>query len=257
MTAIRATLKRGFDRAEHAVDWVFGPDWNPLAQLGPLGWFMFWIVVGTGIYLFIFFDTGVINAYQSVKWLSEPHWFQAGLARSLHRYASDLLVILMLVHLVREWAFDRYRGRRWFSWFTGVPVIWFVYMSGITGYWLVWDQLAQYVATTTTELLDALPFFAEPIARNFLTPESLSGRFFTLMVFLHIAIPLILLLLMWIHIQRITSARTKPPRGLAIVMLVALVIASYAMPAVLQGPADLSRVPTRVGLHGSSSGSIR
>ena len=248
MTAIRATLKRGFDRVERPLDTLFGPDWNPLAQLGPLGWFMFWIVAGTGIYLFIFFDTGVINAYESVKWLSETHWLHAGLARSLHRYASDLLVVLMLVHLVREWAFDRYRGRRWFSWFTGVPVIWFVYMSGITGYWLVWDELAQYVALTTTELLDALPFFAEPIARNFLTPDSLSGRFFTLMVFLHIAIPLLLLLMMWIHIQRITTARTNPPRGLAILTMVALVVVSYAMPAVLQGPADLSRFPAEVGL---------
>ncbi len=248
MTGIRTTLKRGFDRVERPLDRLFGPDWNPLANLGPLGWYMFWIVTATGIYLFIFFDTGVVKAYQSVKWLSETHWFHAGVARSLHRYASDLLVVLMLVHLVREWAFDRYRGRRWFSWITGVPVIWFVYMSGITGYWLVWDKLAQYVALTTTELLDALPFFAEPIARNFLTPESLSSRFFTLMVFLHIAIPLLLLLLMWIHIQRITSARTKPPRGLAVLTLAALVAASLAMPAVLQGPADLSTFPTRVGL---------
>ena len=248
MTAVRATLKRGFDKVERPLDKLFGPDWNPLANLGPLGWFMFWIVAGTGIYLFIFFDTGVIDAYQSVKWLSETHWLHAGLARSLHRYASDLLVVLMLVHLVREWAFDRYRGRRWFSWITGVPVIWFVYMSGITGYWLVWDELAQYVALTTTELLDALPFFAEPIARNFLTPESLSGRFFTLLVFLHIAIPLLLLMMMWIHIQRITSARTNPPRGLSILTMAALVIASYTMPAVLQGPADLSRIPAKVGL---------
>ena len=248
MTGIRATLKRGFDRLERLLDTLFGSDWNPLANLGPLGWFLFWIVAGTGIYLFIFFDTGVVNAYQSVEWLSGSQWFHAGLARSLHRYASDLLVVIMLVHLVREWSFDRYRGKRWFSWFTGVPVIWFVYMSGITGYWLVWDKLAQYVALTTTELLDALPFFAEPIARNFLTPESLSGRFFTLMVFLHIAIPLLLLLMMWIHIQRIASARTRPPRGLSVLTLAALVIVSFALPAPLQGPADLSTIPARVGL---------
>ncbi len=248
MTGIRATLKRGFDRLERPLDRLFGSDWNPLANLGPLGWFMFWIVAATGIYLFIFFDTGVVNAYQSVEWLSGTHWFHAGVARSLHRYASDLLVILMLVHLVREWSFDRFRGRRWFSWITGVPVIWFVYMSGITGYWLVWDKLAQYVALTTTELLDALPFFAEPIARNFLTPESLSGRFFTLLVFLHIAIPLLLLLMMWIHIQRITSARTKPPRGLSVLTLAALVVVAFAVPAPLQAPADLSTVPARVGL---------
>jgi ferredoxin/coenzyme F420-reducing hydrogenase delta subunit len=248
MTGLRALLRRGFDRAERGLDVLFGPDWNPLANLGPLGWLLFWVVAGTGIYLFIFFDTGVVDAYASVEWMTSDHWYHAGVARSLHRYASDLMVLVMLLHLVREFALDRYRGRRWFSWVTGVPVLWFVYLSGITGYWLVWDQLAQYVALTSTELLDALPVFGEPIARNFLTAESLSSRFFTLMVFLHIAIPLLLLLMMWIHVQRITQARTRPPQGLAVVTLGALTVASFLLPAVSQGPADLATVPDTVGI---------
>lgn len=248
MPTMRAVLRRGFDRAERGLDLLFGPDWNPLANLGPLGWLLFWTVSVTGIYLFIFFDTGVVDAYASVEWLTKDHWFHAGLARSLHRYASDLMVLVMLVHLVREFALDRYRGKRWFSWVTGVPVLWFVYLSGITGYWLVWDQLAQYVALTTTELLDALPIFGEPIARNFLTAESLSSRFFTLMVFLHIAIPLLLLLMMWVHVQRISQARTKPPKGLGLLTLAALIVASLIVPAGSQGPADLNTVPATVGI---------
>jgi ferredoxin/coenzyme F420-reducing hydrogenase delta subunit len=248
MVDFRAPLRRGFDRVERGLDRLFGPDWNPLSNLGPLGWFLFWIVAATGVYLFIFFDTGVVQAYASVQWLTNDHWFHAGLARSFHRYASDLMVLVMLVHLVREFVKDRYRGRRWFSWVSGVPVLWFVYLSGITGYWLVWDQLAQYIALTSTELLDALPIFAEPIARNFLAPENLSSRFFTLMVFLHIAIPLLLLLVMWIHIQRISQARTKPPRGLAALTLAALTVASLLLPATSQGPADLASVPATVGI---------
>lgn len=244
----RTAIRHGFDRVERALDRAFGPDWNPLAQLGPLGWFLFWIVCITGIYLFIFFDTGVSDAYTSVAWLTADHWWHAGLARSLHRYASDLMVLVMFTHLVREWAMDRYRGRRWFSWLTGVPVIWFVYLSGITGYWLVWDTLAQYVALTSSELLDSLGIFAEPIARNFLSPQMLSSRFFTLMVFLHIAIPLLLLLLMWIHIQRITEARTNPPRGLAAITLGTLTATALLMPAPLGEAADLSTVPARVGI---------
>ncbi len=227
---------------------MFGPAWNPLAQLGALGWFLFWIVTATGMYLFIFFDTGVVNAYASVAWLSTDHWWHAGISRSFHRYASDLMVAVMMIHLVREFAHDRYRGVRWFSWFTGVPLIWFLYVSGITGYWLIWDRLAQYVAIVSTELLDWLPIFGEPIARNFLTPESLSGRFFTLMVFLHIAVPLILLLVMWIHIQRISRARVNPSRELGGMVLAGLLIAALALPANLEAAADLARVPGDVGI---------
>ncbi|MCC7320426.1 MAG: cytochrome b N-terminal domain-containing protein [Rubellimicrobium sp.] len=245
---MRQIVRNGFDRVERGLDRVFGPDWNPLAQLGPLGWLLFWIVAGTGIYLFIFFDTGVHVAWESVEWMSGDLWWHAGVARSLHRYASDLMVVVVLLHLVREWARDRYRGSRWFSWVTGAIAIWFIYLSGFTGYWLVWDRLAQYVALVTTELLDSLGIFAEPIARNFLAPDLLSSRFFTLMVFLHIAIPLILLLIMWVHVQRITDARTKAPRGLALILMAAGVAGSLIWPATSQPEADLAQVPLSVGM---------
>lgn len=244
----RGLLRRGFDRVERVGDLLFSPRWNPLAWLGALGWFLFWIVAATGVYLFVFFDTGVVNAYASVEWISTGLWYHAGIARSFHRYASDLMVAVMLVHMAREFAHDRYRGARWFSWLTGVPIIWFVYISGITGYWLVWDMLAQYVAVTTTELLDWLPIFGEPVARNFLAPERLSGRFFTLMVFLHIAVPLLLLVAMWIHVQRVAGARTRPPRAVAGMVLAGLAVAALVLPAGSQGAADLSKSPEVVGI---------
>lgn len=248
LATIRKGLHRGFDALERALEHLFGPKLNPMAQLGTLGFFLFWIIAATGIYLFAVFDTGVENAYASVEWYTSRHWWHAGVMRSLHRYASDLLVVVMALHLLREFALDRYRGTRWFSWVVGVPVIWFVYVSGITGYWLVWDTLAQYVATTSTELLDRFPIFGEPIARNFLNPASLSSRFFTLLVFLHIAVPLILLFVLWIHIQRVTRPRVNPPKALGAMVLGALLAVSLWKPAVSQGPADLAKVPSPVAL---------
>jgi quinol-cytochrome oxidoreductase complex cytochrome b subunit len=65
--------------------------------------------------------------------LTSDYWFRAGVMRSFHRYASDLLVVMVFVHLLREFAYDRYRGVRWFSWLTGLPIIWLLYVSGISG----------------------------------------------------------------------------------------------------------------------------
>ena len=246
---VRRGIARGFDAAERGLNRLAGPALNPLAQLGALGFFLFWIVTVSGIYLFMLFDTGVENAHASVEWYSTTgHRWHAGVMRSFHRYASDMMIVVMVLHLLREFSRDRYRGGRWFSWVTGVPVIWFLYMSGITGYWLVWDQLAQYIATTSTELLDWLPIFGEPIARNFLAPSSLSNRFFTLLVFLHIAVPLVLLFMLWIHIQRITRPRVNPPRALAALTMLALLAVSIVKPALSQGAADLAKVPSPVGL---------
>jgi ferredoxin/coenzyme F420-reducing hydrogenase delta subunit len=245
---VRAALQRGLGRIERYFDSAFSPDWNPIKQLGAIGWFLFWTVAVSGIYLYIFFDTGVTQAYTSVQALTDDQWYAGGVMRSLHRYASDGLVVVVLLHLLREFVKDRFRGRRWFAWVTGVALLWLLYASGITGYWIVWDKLAQYVAVATSEWLDSLPIFGPSIARQFLSDELLSGRFFTLMSFIHIAVPLILLFAMWIHIQRLQQPRVNPPRGLGAGTMLMLVVLSLIKPAQSQGPAVLAEVPANVGL---------
>ncbi len=245
---VRRTLARLFDRAGDALESAFGPAANPLSQLGALGWFFYWIVAVSGIYLYVFFDTGVHDAYASVERITHEQWYVGGVMRSLHRYASDALVIVVLAHLLVEWAHDRLRGPRWFAWTTGVALLWLLFAAGITGYWVVWDDLAHYVALATSEWLDALGLFGQPIAHNFVDDSTLSGRFFTLMVFIHIAVPLIMLFAMWIHIQRVSRPAVNPPRALALGTLAALLALSLAKPAVSGPPADLSRVPADVAL---------
>ena len=246
VSALRGLLRSLFDRADALLEVAFGPRWNPFAQLGALGWFCFWVVAASGLYLYAFFDTGVTAAWESVESLTYAQWWAGGIMRSLHRYASDALLLLALVHLVREFAHDRLRGARWFGWITGLLLLPLIYACGVTGYWMVWDRLAQYVAQTTSEWLDTLPLFAEPLARNFLDAGHLSGRFFTLMAYLHIAAPL--LLLMWVHIQRHSGARVNPERGLAVGTLAMLTLLSLAWPALSQPAADLGTVPASLPL---------
>jgi len=248
MTIARQVLRGGLDLIEALLGKVFPPAWNPLLNLGALGFFFYWIITVSGIYVYIFFDTGVQNAYASIEYMTHEQWYLAGIMRSLHRYASDALIIVMMLHFVREFARDRYRGVRWFSWVTGIPIMVMVFVAGISGYWLVWDKLAQYVAIVSTEWLDLLPIFGEPIARNFMSPDALESRFFTLMIFMHIAIPLIALAILWIHLQRVTKPRINPPRGLALSVFAALIALSLVHPALSQAPADLAVVPGRIGL---------
>ena len=248
MLVLQRPLQAIFSVLEGWLDKPFGPDWNPLYHLGALGFFYFWVVAVSGIYVYIFFDTGISEAYDSVEYMTREQWYLAGVMRSLHRYASDGMVAMMMLHMVREFSLDRHRGSRWFTWFTGVPILWLVVICGITGYWLVWDTLAQYIAIATTEWLDWLPIFGQSVARNFLAPELLDDRFFTLMVFLHIAVPLILLLVLWIHLQRVAKPEIFPARGLALGTFGMLLALSLAWPATSQGPADLSQVPAVVGL---------
>lgn len=244
----RGVLRRGFELLEALCARAMGPGWNPLLQLGALGWFFFWIVAVSGIYLYIFFDTGIAGTYASIESITRDQWWAGGILRSLHRYASIALLVTAIVHMLREFANDRLRGNHWFAWFTGLPLLLFIFVCGITGYWLVWDALAQFVAQSTSAVLDVLPIFGEPIARNFLNQPSLSDRFFSFMVLLHIAAPLLMLLFMWVHISRHARARVNPARGLGAAVLGVLLALSLLSPAVSRPPADLDIVPATVAL---------
>ena len=104
----------------------------------------------------------------------------------------------------------RYAHFRRFSWLTGVVTLWLLFASGIGGFWLVWDRLAQYSLIATTEWLDALPR-STARSRAISSPtRAVSDRFFSLLIFLHIGIPLALLALMWIHVQRLSAAGDPP-----------------------------------------------
>ena len=207
---MRGNAQSLFEHAENRLDGFFGGADNPLRHLGALGLYFLWILVATGLYLYTVLDTSIEGVYNSIGWLSQEQWYLGGILRSLHRYASDAFVLVMMLHLLREWAYGRYHGFRLYSWVTGVPLIWFAYVSGIGGYWIVWDQMAQFSATATTELLDWLPIFNEPTARNFLAPGSVNDRLFTVLVFIHIGVPLMMILGLWAHVNRISHVDYLP-----------------------------------------------
>ena len=239
-------LQRLFLLAERAANALFGERLNPLYHLGALSYWLFWVVVATGLYLYAFFDTSVTEAYASVERLTHDQKWAGGIMRSLHRYASDGMVLTMALHLLRHFAFDRHRGFRWFSWVSGVVVLWLVYASGINGYMLPWDQLAQFTVTATAEWFDALPVFNGLLMRNFLTEESVNDRFFSLLSFLHIGLPLGVLALLWIHTHRVPQAKTTPPTPLMAALGAALVALSVVKPALSQAPANLAMTATSI-----------
>lgn len=229
---------------ENSLNWSFGSSLNPFYCLGAITYLMFWVIVVSGFYIYAFYDTGVNDAYDSVEQITHGQWYLGGVMRSLHRYASDGMIIVAILHMLRNFVFDRYRDFRWFSWFTGIAVLWLVYMAGINGYWLVWDKLAQFVAVASAEWLDALPIFSDPLARNFLEQGSVNDRFFTLLSLIHIGIPLASFAIIWIHTQRVPEAKTSPPRVIAIGLVVSMVVLAFVKPALSQGPADLDSVPS-------------
>jgi len=239
-------LKRVYLALESWFNLSFGTEWNPLYHLGTLSFFLFWIILVSGIYLFVPFHGSLEGAHASVEAITHQQWYAGGVMRSLHRYASDAVIVTVLLHMFKEFASGRYRGFRWFSWVTGIPNLWMIVTIGITGYWLVWDEMAQYIAVGSAQLMDALPIFSGAMTRNFVS-GGMTDRFFILIEFLHLlGQPMLLMFMLWLHVKRLSNVNINPPRGLAIGTFVALLALSLVAPATSHAPADLGRVPSEL-----------
>ena len=200
-----------------------------------MGFFLFWVLAGSGVYLYLRFDTSIAGAYDSIGGLE---WWFGGVLRSVHRYAADAFVIVVVAHLVRELAAGRWRGFRAFSWISGVPLLWLMYASGIVGYWLVWDTRAQFSALATLEWMGMADAGAELV----------SDRLFSLFVFLHIGLPLALLAGMWVHVQRLNRPRTVLPRTLVLQSLVLLLGLALLLPVTSEPRWDAARLAQSVAV---------
>ena len=58
---LQSLLRGAFMRVEALFNRAFGDRLNPFYQLGAIAFLLFWIVAGSGLYLYVFFETGVAD----------------------------------------------------------------------------------------------------------------------------------------------------------------------------------------------------
>ena len=230
-------LKRPFRRLLTGLDAVlarlYGWEWNPIHQAGTVAVAMLLVLLGTGLYLVLYYRVGSPAA--SVAALAADPWLGAWL-RTLHRYSSDLFVIAVALHAVRMFAQDRSWGPRTLAWISGL----FLFGAGMvcawTGFVMAWDTFGERLALEGGRLFDVLPIFSEPLSRIFAGDGPVPSAFFFVNLFIHIALPLGLGIGLWLHVSRLARPMLLPPRRLMWTIIGALTIASVLLPATL-GPA--------------------
>ncbi|MBM4427297.1 MAG: 4Fe-4S dicluster domain-containing protein [Chloroflexi bacterium] len=211
-------------------------DFNPFYHLGTLTIFMLIVLIATGVYLTILYRPGLDVAYQTVEKIDST-WF-GSLMRSMHRYASDGMIVLIVLHMLKMLFSDRFSGQRWLAWTSGWIMLAMVWLTGTMGYWLIWDQRAQWMTEYMMEYLggsSGLTYVATDLA-------SRTFSNFVIIIFLHVFIPLIGFLGIYIHSLRLSRERWWSPRWVSIQAVVGLVILSLLKPAQSAMPADLSQL---------------
>lgn len=217
---------------------VYGSKWNPIYQSGALALFFFTVVLVTGVYLLLFYSIG--DPYNSVHGI----WSQAYIGRwvrTLHRYATDAAMVAILFHIAKMFVSKRSSGPRARAWTSGWLLVAGVLFCSWTGFLLIWDRQAQWIASESARILDALPIFSAPVSMLF-SGGTLPGSFFFSLLFLHVAVPLGLVGLYLFHVSRVARPTHKAPWPIRKYSLIVLVLISIAWPVGMRPEADFSKL---------------
>ncbi len=227
-------LERGWALIEGVVNRFAKSDFNPLYHLGTLTIFMLIVLIATGVYLTVIYRPGMDVAYATIDKI-DSNWF-GSLMRSVHRYASDAMILLTILHLIKMFVADRFWGQRWLAWTSGWIMLAMIWLVGTMGYWLIWDERAQWMTEYMMQTLagtSGLTYVATDIA-------SRTFSNFVIILFLHVFFPIIGFLGIYIHGLRLSRARWWSPRWVSIQALAGLIVLSLIKPVQSFAPADLS-----------------
>ena len=236
---------RMLSRVDRWANALYGSRYNPLYHSGAIAIALLFVLVVTGLYLLIFYRIGA--PHESVARIT-GQTFAGQWIRGLHRFASDAVLIAAAIHAFRMYAQRRTWGPRALAWISGLVLVGAILVSGWTGYVLVWDTHALVLAQEGARFLDALPIFSEPISRSFAGESALPSGFFFLNLFVHIALPLSLALLVWVHIARVARPVLLPSRPVTYGVIGALTVLAIVWPIAHAPEANPLRTPSSVPL---------
>jgi len=231
-------------RIERPINKLIGVlDLNPFYHTGTIAFFLLMVVFGTGVYLLMFYQYGAEVSYESVA--NMENFFISRTARAIHRYASGGLVIFTLLHAFRMFFQGRFQGARWLGWVGGVAATATIWLAGITGYWLIWDQGAQLISQAFLNLLSPFPTLALAFYEGFLAPSAVDNIWLLMfiLVIIHIGLSVLTGVAYWFHIKRLKRPKLLPPNHWMIIMGVSLVVMSLLFPSGMLPIADFTQMP--------------
>ncbi|HUN24096.1 MAG TPA: 4Fe-4S dicluster domain-containing protein, partial [Anaerolineales bacterium] len=218
-------------------------DFNPFYHLGTLSIFLLLLLIVTGSYLALFYRPGSAVAFQTTQALSANPFGMW--VRTVHRYATDALMLVVLLHFIKMLVTSRFWGTRWLAWVSGWVMVVLTWLIGVLGYWLVWDARGQWLNEwlfTLSSDPSSLPFFSQnQVVATYPT--------FLLILLMHILLPLIVFMGIFIHVLKLARARWWAPRWLMLEAGLLLALMAWVKPAVTALPADLTRTITTVPLN--------
>jgi quinol-cytochrome oxidoreductase complex cytochrome b subunit len=171
--------------------------------LGFITFFLFLILITTGVALMCYYRPSPANAYQDMKDL-EFVVFLGPYLRAMHRWAAHGMVICVFLHMCRVFYTGSYKKPRQFNWVVGVLLLLLTLGLSFTGYLLPWDQLAYWAITVGTNIGSYAPLVGGQLRELLLGGHGVGEAALLRFYVLHVAVlPSVLILLTVVHFWRV------------------------------------------------------
>lgn len=170
----------------------------------------------TGIWLTMSYSPSGNDAFASVEYIMRDVEF-GWLIRYLHSTGASFFFLVVYLHMFRALMYGSYQKPRELIWLVGIGIFLVLIAEGFFGYLLPWGNMSYWAAQVILSLLSAIPVIGGELvewARGDYVISAISlNRFFALHV---IALPLILVALVFLHIVALHHVGSNNPDGVDI-----------------------------------------
>lgn len=139
------------------------------------------------------------------------------LIRYLHSTGASFFFIVVYLHMFRGLLYGSYQKPRELIWILGVVIFIALMAEAFMGYLLPWGNMSYWGAQVIISLFDAIPVIgpglSEWIRGDFVVSDATLNRFFAFHV---IAVPLVLVALVFVHIVALHKVGSNNPDGVEI-----------------------------------------
>jgi ubiquinol-cytochrome c reductase cytochrome b subunit len=201
---------------EHAAKYYAPKNFNILYFFGALSLLVLVNQLLTGIWLAMFYKPSAAEAFGSVEYIMRDvplGW----IIRYLHSTGASFFFIVVYLHMFRGIIYGSYKKPRELLWLIGMAIYICLMAEAFMGYLLPWGQMSFWGAKVITSLFEAIPFIGHGIVEwmrgDYNVSDATLNRFFALHV---IAVPLVFLLLVWMHILALHEVGSNNPDGIEI-----------------------------------------
>ena len=138
----------------------------------------------TGFSLLLYYTPHPDHAFESVQHVIMNNTPYGWLFRMMHVVGSNLIVVLVFLHMLSVFFMGSYKKPRELTWMTGGLMLFVIFVFVLSGHLLPWNQLGYWATTIVTNMLTTLPSLGDGIATLLRGGDYVSGatlrRFFAL-----------------------------------------------------------------------------